>query len=379
MDVEFPDGSRASGLAKLPPDIADQFKELQRLDARYGGRFAASGTLNAGGSSAALSILSIVFAAAGLPTEYPAARLVLWLKKAGIYEKVTAYLQAQGTSLRSELLDMYVSDVLAAAVLDAKPEYAPSTSAVLDRFLANYPQVERLTDEIFVAVLEETIKELHGGQVPLTLLVLDELQLFLGDDPQKTWEMQQLVEAMCGKLGSRLLVVGAGQLSLRATANLQRLQDRFKVEVALRDADVNRVVQSVVLKKKPACEKEIATVLDRARGEIARQFGGSAIQFAAQGRGLAGPGLPAAAGPPSPHRGGRPRDRHRRPVHEAAHAAPGRARCDQEHRDPGARQRGPARRHLRPEARRAPRAARSSPRTRTTSSTASMTARPKVR
>lgn len=280
VDVEFPDRSRASGLAKLPPDIADQFKALQRLDARYGGRFAASGTLNAGGSSAALSILSIVFAAAGLPTEYPAARLVLWLKKAGIYEKVIAYLEAQGTSLRSQLLDMYVSDALAAAVLDAKPDYAPSTSAVLDRFLANYPQVETLADETFVQVLEETIKELHSGQVPLTLLVLDELQLFLGDDPQKTWEMQQLVEAMCGKLGTKLLVVGAGQLSLRATANLQRLQDRFKVEVALRDADVNRVVQSVVLKKKPACEKEIAAVLDRARGEIARQFGGSAIQVA---------------------------------------------------------------------------------------------------
>lgn len=116
----------------------------------------------------------------------------------------------------------------------------------------------------------------------MTLLVLDELQLFLNDDPGKTWEMQQLVESMCAKFGSRLMVVGAGQMALRATANLQRLQDRYTIDVALRDQDVDRVVRSVVLKKKPTAERQVADVLERAKGEISRQFAGSAIQAKAE-------------------------------------------------------------------------------------------------
>lgn len=281
-DLEFPDGARASGLVKLPVDIADQLKEIAGRAQQFGGRFAAPGTLNAGGSSAALSILSIVFSAVGLPKSYPAARLVLWMRKAKIDGLVSVYLQQQGTTLESELMDMYVSDTLAKAVLAAKPDYATGPDIVLDRFATNFPTVDDLSREDFVQVLESTIREFHGGELPLTLLVLDELQLFLGDDAGKTWEMQQLVEDMCSKLGSRLLVVGAGQMALRADKNLQRLQDRFTVEVTLRDTDVNRVVRSVVLRKQPEREAEIAQVLERAKGEIARQFAGSTIQASAQ-------------------------------------------------------------------------------------------------
>ena len=281
-DLEFPDGARASGMVKLPQDIADQFKELATRAPQYGGRFAAAGTLNAGGSSAALSILSIVFAAAGLPKDYPAARLVLWMRKAGIHDAVIAHLGAQGTSLDRELMDMYVSDTLADAVLAAKPDYAPSADVVLDRLATAFPDVDDLDRDEFVKVLDSTIREISGGELPLTLLVLDELQLFIGDDAAKTWEVQQLVEDMCAKLGSKLLVVAAGQMALRATSSLQRLQDRFTVEVVLRDTDVNRVVRSVVLRKHPAREAEIGQVLDRAKGEIARQFGGSTIQSVAE-------------------------------------------------------------------------------------------------
>ena len=281
-DLQFPDGARASGLVKMPVDLTDQFMELARRGPQFGGRFAAAGTLNAGGSSAALSILSIVYAAAGLPKPYPAARLVLWMRRSGIHDQVSDHLAAAGTSLERELRDMYVSDTLARAVLAAKPDYASSADAVLDRFATGFPTVDDLTRDEFVAALEDTIKEVNGGELPLTLLVLDELQLFLGDDADKTWEMQQLVEDLCSKLGSKLLIVGAGQMALRADKNLQRLQDRFTVEVALRDTDVNRVVRSVVLRKQPAREAEIAQVLERTKGEIARQFGGSNIGAVAE-------------------------------------------------------------------------------------------------
>ncbi len=281
-DLEFPDGARASGLVGLTPRITEHLAELKTRANQFGGRFAAPGALDAGGSSGALSILSIVFAAAGLPTTYEAARLVLWLRKNGLLEAVVAHLAAAGRTLEGELLDMYVSDELANAILAAKPDYAPNPAEVRRSIRAAFPTVEDLERDVFLQVLEETLRVTHDGEIPLTLLVLDELQFFLNDDPGKTWEMQQLVEAMCAKFGSRLLVVGAGQMALRATANLQRLQDRFTVEVALRDADVNRVVRSVVLRKKPAMEPAVAAVLERTRGEISRQFAGSAIAATAE-------------------------------------------------------------------------------------------------
>jgi hypothetical protein len=281
-DLEFPGGARATGLVKLPQSISDQLAELKTRGAQFGGRFAAAGTLDAGASSAALAILSVVFAAAGLPTTYPAARLVLWLKKDSLEAGVTKYLSEQGRTLDGELLDMYVSDHLARAVLAAKPDYAATPAEVRNKFEVAFPPAQDLDRAVFLDVLEEALKVTNGGQIPLTILVLDELQLFLNEDPSKTWEMQQLVEGMCAKFGSRLLVVGAGQMALRATPNLQRLQDRFTVEVPLRDADVSRVVRSVVLKKKPTAEAQVAEVLERSKGEISRQFAGSAIQATAE-------------------------------------------------------------------------------------------------
>ena len=282
IDLEFPDGARASGLVRLPPELVDQLAELKTRAAQFGGRFAAAGKLDAGGSSAALSILSIVFAAAGLPTNYEAARLVLWLKKDDLLEDVNSYLAGQGRTLSGELLDMYVSDHLANAILAAKPDYAETAAEVRKGIRAGFPAVEDLERDTFLQVLEETLKATNGGEVPLSLLVLDELQLFLNDDPGKTWEMQQLIEAICAKFGSRLLVVGAGQMSLNANLNLQKLQDRFAVQVWLRDTDVSRVVRSVVLKKKPTMEAQVAEVLERAKGEVGRQFGGSAIAATAE-------------------------------------------------------------------------------------------------
>jgi hypothetical protein len=276
-DVEFPDGARASGLVDLSPRVATPLTELRTRAAQYGGRFAAAGTLSAGGTSAALSILAVVFAAAGLPQTYAAARLVLWLRRDGLLDQVEAHLTAAGRTLDGELLIMYVSDHLAKAILAARPDHATSPAEVRSGLRANFPAVDALQDSEFLDVLDETLKIVNGGQVPLTLIVLDELQQFLNDDPVRTLEVQQLVEQCCSKFGSRILFIGTGQMALGATPALQKLQDRFKVEVALRDADVDRVVRSVVLAKKPQHEAELGSVLERAKGEVGRQFAGSAI------------------------------------------------------------------------------------------------------
>lgn len=277
-DIEFPDGARASGLVSLPTDVDANVRELRTRARQSGGAFSAAGTLSAGGTSAALSLLAIVFAAAGLPEDYPGARLVLWLKDARLYDGVLRRLEAGGKRLDSVLQNMYVSTDLAEAVLAEQPSFANSPADVRAGLRANFPPVDSLTDEQTIDVLDQVLR-LQGadGQIPLTLIVLDELQQFLADDPVRTLEVQQLVEVCCSKFGSKLLFVATGQMALSATQALQKLQDRYTLNVTLRDTDVDRVVRSVVLRKKPEKEAEVRTVLDRVNGEISRHLQGSAI------------------------------------------------------------------------------------------------------
>jgi len=278
IDREFPDGARASGLTSLPPELAAHFRELETRSRSYGGRFSAAGMLSAGGSSVALAILSIVFASAGLPENAAQAELVLWMRREGFEDAVRTHLKTRGTTLEDELPDLYVSDVLAEAILAARPTLANSVAEMLQLLRVQYPSVANLDETSFLEVLQRTLRSTtQDGQLPLTLIVLDELQQFIANNEQRALEVQHLVEKICSELGSRVLVVATGQMALGSTPILQKLVDRFRVTVSLQDKDVDQVVRSVVLRKKPERQQELSAVLDQVSGEIDRQMAGSAI------------------------------------------------------------------------------------------------------
>lgn len=277
-DREFPDHARARGLVHLPDELQAHFRELETRGEQFGGRFAAAGVLSAGGSSVALSLLSIVFAAAGLPEDYAQARLVLWLREEHLLDSVASHLTAANRSLAAELPHLYVSEPLATAILATRPTFATSVAEASQTIRAQFPSVAALDEPTFLQVLEEVLRaQAPVGDLPLTLVVLDELQQFIGDDTDRANEVQQLVEACCSRFRSRILFVGAGQMALGATPILQKLLDRFRVAVALQDRDLDRVVRSVVLRKRPDRAKEVAAVLDDASGEVSRQLAGSGI------------------------------------------------------------------------------------------------------
>ncbi|MHB8576575.1 MAG: BREX system P-loop protein BrxC, partial [Dehalococcoidia bacterium] len=112
-NIEIPDtgGQRARNLVTLTPDVNELLSELSTQGARRGGLWSAAGKLESGsGASVRLALLAVLFRAAGLPDQYPAARLVLRLKKTpGLYDAVAAGVAARGSSLADELFDMYVS------------------------------------------------------------------------------------------------------------------------------------------------------------------------------------------------------------------------------------------------------------------------------
>jgi hypothetical protein len=279
-DVMFPDGVSARGLVQVPEDISDHLRDLSTAGRREGGLWSAAGTLSTGvGSSVRLAIMGIVFRAAGLPEKFAQAKFVLWLREEGHLAAVEKALEADGRTLTVELSNMYVSGALADAVMASVPSIATSRSDVHQLLRETYPTVTEIGSDELMTSLRAVVASFASkpDRLPLVLIVLDELQQFLAEDPNRTLEVQDIVERCSEEFEGRFLFVGTGQMQLGSTPALQKLRDRFTVQVALSDSDVDRVVRAVVLRKDPTKVAEIAAVLDKAGGEISRQLGGTKI------------------------------------------------------------------------------------------------------
>jgi hypothetical protein len=276
VDTKFPDGATARGLANLPEDVKDMLAELSTLGKRCNGLFASSGTLpSGGGRSVRLTILGIVFHSKGLPESYPQAKFCLWLKKNGYFDAVRAEVEAAGRDFLGELHDLYASPLLAKALLKVDPAFAPEEKQARATLRAQFPVINDIPTSDFVTTLREVLSS--SGQVPCTLIVLDEVQLFIGDSKERATEVMEAAEALCKQLDSRVLLIGAGQTALSGTVLLQRLSARFTIPVELSDADVETVTRRVVLAKKADKVKEVRDCLETNAGEIDRQLVGTAI------------------------------------------------------------------------------------------------------
>ena len=271
-DYTFPeDGASARGLARLPPDIAELFRELSTLGRRGDGLHAAAGTPGAGaGGSVRLALLGIVFKSAGLPESFPQARFSLWLKRNGIYDQFRAEVEVAGRSLRSELSDLYVSPVIARALLATDPGFAAGEREARAALRAQFPKPDDITTDEFVDALQDAVAP--GGGMPGTVIILDEVQQYIGDDTSRSYVVQEIVEACSKRFGDRLLFVGTGQTALSGTPALQRLQGRFTVNVELSDYDVETVIRRVVLAKRSDRRNDIQSTLEASAGEIDRHL-----------------------------------------------------------------------------------------------------------
>lgn len=273
VDEELPDGQTARQIANLPSEIADRFKELETEGKRMGGLHAASGTLGSSGSGdqVRMALASVVFRSMGLPASYPQARFVMWLKSEGLYEDVRAGVEDKGARWESELNNMYVATPLAESLLDVHPSFAENAAAVRAQLREQFPHREDIGNEDLVESIREAMSA-GDDDFPLTLIVLDEVQQFIGQDPDRTYQVQEVVETCSKKFEGRLMFVGTGQSAIAGTPSLQRLKGRFTVTVQLSDTDVERVIREVVLDKKPSARSKIESVLDKHSGEISKHL-----------------------------------------------------------------------------------------------------------
>lgn len=280
-DYRFSDGATARGLAKLPTGVTDSLKELTTQGKRHGGLHAAAGKLGAGaGDKVRLALLGIVFKSKGLPEHYNQAQFVLWLKREGLLDAVEAELKSAGRSLEQELPHMYVSGHLAKAVLKARPDFADSELAARQFIKAQFPQATDITSNQMVATISEALTV--DGKFPLTLVVLDEVQQYIGADAEKAFQVQEVTESLSKHFSGQLLFVGTGQSALSGMPNLQRLMGRFPVQIMLGDWDVENVTRQIILAKKPSAQPAVDKVWRDNLGEISRHLRGTKLEHSTE-------------------------------------------------------------------------------------------------
>lgn len=276
VDTALEDGATARGIAHLPQSIKDHLKELSTQAKRLGGLHAASGTLGASSrdKSVRMALLSILFKSVGLPEQYHAARFVMRLKREGVYDAVRSHVEEGGLDWDEEIDNFYVAEGLHEALVKAMPNRFSPTSCA--ETLSNaFPYVQDVSsDDMLKAIRQALTKD---GKFPLTLVVLDEVQQYIGEDSQRSIDVQEVVEACCKNIGAKMLFIGTGQTAVTGTSNLKKLEGRFTVRVELSDADVDAVIRQVILAKKPEAKTPIEEVMQTNLGEISRHLAGTNI------------------------------------------------------------------------------------------------------
>ncbi len=279
-DLVLPGGDRARDLVTLPPDVAAHLTELSNAGKRLGGLWSAAGTLAAGRSDAVwLAFLSVLFESAGLPADFSRARFTLWAAENGHLDAIKAAVEAAGRVYEKEIHDLYVSMPIAEALLGTGLDLT-SAKEVRDLLKTQFPPTTRDVTEAEMFDAMDDVMRLQStkpGKLPLVLVVLDEMQQYIGDDGEKALAVQDLVEGCSRRFESQVLFVATGQSALTATPTLQKLTGRFSVPVALSDTDVETVVRQVVLLKKPEHIPALKSTLESVSGEIDKHLGGTQL------------------------------------------------------------------------------------------------------
>lgn len=279
VDTEFPDGTSARNLVHGLSDEAQALlKELDGKATRLGKpQVAAVGTLPAGsGDHVRKTVLSVVLQSQGLPTTYAQASFYFWLREQGYLDTVRQAVEDAGKDFLKEFGRMYVSRPIADALMELDPGLAKEKKDVREVLRAQFPDTttDIGTSEFIEAMQQALAPE---GEIPHTILVLDEIQQYIGDSTDRAVLITEVAEAVQTQLDSRVLMVGSGQSALSSTPLLQRLRDRFRIPVQLSETDVEAVTRKVLLKKKAKAVEPVRELLENNAGEVDKQLQGTKI------------------------------------------------------------------------------------------------------
>ena len=281
VNTKFDDGATARSLVagRLPHEVEHTLRELEGRARRIGKPLvAAAGSLLGGNvGHVRLSVLSILLRACGFPEQYPQARFCFWLRDNGLLDRVRGEVEAAGKTWESELHNLYVSPFIAKALINADPTFAADVKTARPLLFNQFPapKADITTDE-FVTAAKQALAP--NGELPLTILVLDEVQQYINEAQDRSATITELAEAVQTRFESRMLLVASGQSALSAgTKALQWLSDRFRIAVQLTDAEVEAVTREVLLQKKATATPAIQEMFAGHAGEVSRHLHGTRL------------------------------------------------------------------------------------------------------
>ena len=288
----FADGMSPRALVEdMPESVRAALRELDTEAARQGGLFAAAGPMPSGQLERPRhSVLAIVLRAAGLPADFGKAAFCLWLEDKRIADEVKSAVAAVGNKFEDEIEELYMSPVIPEAI--ASQFKGESLKEIRERIRAQFktPDID-IDRNQFVSMLKRVLaRQGKNGKMPLTLILLDEVQIYIGDSQDRAGAIAEIAETLAKEFDQRIMLVGAGQSALQGTSQsnpqLVRLLDRFTIRVQLDDNDVETVTRKVLLRKKADARPLIERCLDEHDGAIARQLAESKIAARSSDRGI---------------------------------------------------------------------------------------------
>lgn len=195
------------------------------------------------------------------------------MRQRGWEDEIVHRIVAAGFDPEEEFDQYLVSPEIADAVWELSGAKSTDAESSQLRWDAQFNR-----DDISIDDMESALKEVlmlqstDGKSIPLTLIVLDEVQQYIDDNGARVQAVQEAVERIQTAFESKVLVVATGQASLITTPNLQKLQGRFTVNVMLSDRDVEQVVREVVLRKRSEQMPAVNAMVRQVEGEIDRQL-----------------------------------------------------------------------------------------------------------
>ena len=184
-------------------------------------------------------------------------------------------MEQNGHSWQEELDNFYVAEALQEALVYVKPNLFSSPLACAEILNNQYPLVQDISSDEMIRAIRQALSK--DGVFPLTLIVLDEIQQYIGEDSQRSKDVQEVVEACCKNIGGKLFFIGTGQTAITGTSNLKKLEGRFRIRVELSDADVDEVIRKVILAKNADAFLPIKQVMQTNLGEISRHLSNTTI------------------------------------------------------------------------------------------------------
>jgi hypothetical protein len=81
---------------------------------------------------------------------------------------------------------------------------AENEAKLREAFKLNFKRVENVNrDELITTIKDEILPMFYGPKIPCTLIVLDEVQQFIGQDGNKTIDIQNLAQDISSNFGGK--------------------------------------------------------------------------------------------------------------------------------------------------------------------------------